>query len=108
MKAGDNIVVLITAGGEDEAERIAKTLVEENLAACVNIISGLRSIYRWEGKTCDEGEVLLVVKSSGALFDALEERARALHSYSTPEIVALPITHGSAKYMDWLNGSLRK
>jgi len=97
-----NIVVLITAPSEEEAAKIARALVEERLAACANIVKHIRSVYRWEGKIEDDPEVLMVVKTREALFDALEKRVRELHSYSVPEVIALPIVQGSEAYLKWL------
>ena len=97
-----NIVVLITAPSEEEAAKIAKVLVEERLAACANIVKHIRSVYRWEGKIEDDPEVLMVVKTREALFGALEKRVRELHSYSVPEVIALPIVQGSEAYLKWL------
>jgi periplasmic divalent cation tolerance protein len=101
----DNIVVLITASKEEEAVVIAKTLVEERLAACVNIVPAVRSIYRWEGKVHDDPECMMVVKTSASNFELLESRVKALHSYSVPEIIALPIVKGYAPYLEWLTES---
>lgn len=98
-------VVLITAGSEEEAERIATALVEEQLAACVNIVGPIRSIYRWEGKVQNERELLLIVKTRSAALARLQARVGEMHSYDTPEIIALPITTGSEKYLDWLESA---
>ena len=98
----NNIVILVTAGSESEAETIAKALVEERLAACVNILNPLRSIYRWEGKVVDDHEWLLVIKTQNERFAAVEEKIKALHSYQLPEIIALPILKGSTPYLHWL------
>lgn len=97
-----NILVLCSCPDEAVAERIARTLVEERLAACVNRISALRSTYRWQGRVEDEPEVLLLVKTSGSRYEALEQRIAALHPYEVPEIIALPIVAGSKAYLDWL------
>lgn len=102
------VVVLITVPDEATARKIGKPLVEEELAACVNIVPGLRSIYRWEGKTCDDPELLLVVKTRRACFEALERRVRELHPYTVPEVIALPVVEGSAPYLDWLAASTRR
>ena len=107
MTARDVIVVLVTAGSEDEAERIARTLVEERLAACVNVVGRVRSIYRWQGTVEDAHEHLLVVKARAPEFARLEARIRALHSYEVPEILALPIGDGSAAYLAWLDEATR-
>lgn len=96
------IVIYITAPNEDEGADIARTLVQERLAACINIIAPVRSIYRWQEKVEDEREVLLIVKTRKRLFDSLLERVRELHSYTVPEIIALPITGGSEDYLKWL------
>lgn len=98
----DCILVLATAGSEAEAETIAKALVEERLAACVNIVSPLRSIYRWEGKIADDREWLLVIKTQAERFLDLETKIQALHSYQVPEVIALPIVQGAEGYLRWL------
>jgi periplasmic divalent cation tolerance protein len=99
------IVVLATAGSADEAGRIARALVEEGLAACANIVAGVRSIYRWEGRIVDDTEWLLVIKTEQARFAALEARVRALHSYTVPEVIAVEIVDGSKPYLEWLLGT---
>ncbi|MEK6672620.1 MAG: divalent-cation tolerance protein CutA [Nitrospirota bacterium] len=98
----EGIVVFITAPNEEEAVRIARALVESSIAGCVNIIRGLRSIYRWQGKIEDDSEVLMVIKTRKSLFGSLSQKVKELHSYSVPEIIALPIVEGSADYMRWL------
>jgi periplasmic divalent cation tolerance protein len=98
----DPIVVLVTCGSEEEAMKIANSLVEERLAACVNIISPVRSIYRWEGKISDEREWLLIMKTQKKRFEDLEKKVKSLHSYSVPEIIALPVVEGFASYLKWL------
>ena len=95
-------VVFITAGTPQEAEAIARALVEERLAACANMLTGVTSIYRWEGEVQRDAEVLLVVKTTDASLPALVQRVQELHSYQVPEIVALPITGGSPEYLTWL------
>lgn len=99
-------VVFITASSEDEARKIATSLVEENLAACVSIIPKIRSIYRWEGKVADEEELLLIAKTSEEKFAALSRSVKKLHSYETPEIIAIEITDGLKSYLDWIDESL--
>ena len=101
----DFVVVFVTAPDADVASRIAGTLVAEKLVACVNILPGLRSIYRWEGKLCDEGEVMCLMKTRLDLFAALRDRIATLHPYLVPEIVALPLAAGSAPYLDWVSQS---
>ena len=96
------IIVFITAPNEEESAKIGHALVGERLAACVNIIRSVRSIYRWQGRIEDEQEILMIVKTKSALFERLKERVKELHSYSVPEIIALPLVEGDAKYMDWL------
>ena len=96
------IIVFITAPNEKEAACISQTIVGERLAACVNIIPSVRSIYRWQGRVEDEQEVLLIVKTKRALFERLKERVTALHTYSVPEILALPLAGGSEAYLNWL------
>jgi len=98
----ESIVVFVTCGSEEEAVKISNALVEERLAACVNLISPVRSIYRWEEKIWDEKEWLLIIKTQRKRFDELEKKVKSLHSYSVPEIIALPIIAGSSSYLDWL------
>ena len=98
----ESIVVFITTSGENEAANIARALVEGRLAACVNIVRNLRSIYSWQGKVEDESEVLMLVKTQKKLFHSLSQKVRELHSYSVPEIIALPIVEGSEDYLKWL------
>ena len=99
------IVVFITASGEEEAARIARALVDSRLAACVNILQSVRSIYRWQEAVEDETEVLMIVKSRYSLFDTLRAKVDELHSYDVPEIIALPIVTGSESYLQWLRES---
>jgi periplasmic divalent cation tolerance protein len=96
------IIVLVTCGSEEEALKIAKTLVEGRLGACVNLVSPVRSIYRWEGKVQDEKEWLLVIKTQKRRFAQLEKKVKALHSYSVPEIISFPIAEGSSAYLNWI------
>ena len=98
----EEIVVFITASNEGEAAKIAKALVESRLAGCVNIVKDIRSIYSWQGKIEDEQEVLMVVKTQITLFDPLMKKVKELHSYTVPEIIALPIIEGSEGYLKWL------
>jgi periplasmic divalent cation tolerance protein len=101
-KMTEHIVVLITAPNEEEAAKLAKELVADRLAACVNIIRNLRSIYRWQGKIEDGNEVLMVAKTRRDLFESLLKKVKELHSYSVPEVIALPIIAGSEDYLKWL------
>ena len=96
------LVVYITAPNEEEGAKIARLLVEERLAGCVNIVPEIRSIYSWQGKIEDEKEVLLIVKTRFKLFTALKSKVLKMHSYSVPEIIALPIVDGSEEYIKWL------
>lgn len=96
------VVVFITAPGEEEAAKIAHALVEAKLAACVNIVNNIRSIYRWADKIEDEQEVLMIGKTEQKLFRLLEKKVKELHSYTVPEIIALPIIEGSQDYLAWL------
>lgn len=98
----DEIVVFITASNEDEAAKISRALVESRLAGCVNIIRNIRSIYSWQGKIEDEPEVLMIAKTRKPLLDALMKKVKELHSYTVPEIIALPIIGGSEDYLKWL------
>jgi len=102
------IVVYVTVGSAEEADRLACTLVEERLAACVNRIRPIRSIYRWKGKVEQSEEELLIIKTRGELFHRLKTRVQELHSYSVPEIIALPILDGSEGYLKWLKEQVRE
>ena len=102
----DKIVVFSTAASADEAEKIARALVNERLAACVNVIPSVRSFYRWQGKIEDSAEFLLVIKSSRELFDALRVSLEKLHSYEVPEVVAMPVVDGARNYLNWMDGEL--
>ena len=108
MSPDDAIVVFVTAGSADEGARIGRTLVEERLAACVNVVGPIRSIYRWEGAVEEAQEWLLVVKARAADFAALEARVRALHSYAVPEVLALPVYGGAAAYLAWLDEATKR
>ena len=99
----DAIVVFVTAANGEEASRLAEMLVGAHLAACVQILPEMESVYRWQGKIERSSEVLLLAKTTRGKFDDLEREVRALHSYDTPEIVAVPIVIGSAPYLEWLS-----
>src|SRR5579859_2678509 len=96
------ISVYIVAADIDEADRIAEALVDERLAACVNILGGVRSVYRWQGAVERADEVAMIAKTAQGLFERLAARVRVLHSYDTPAIVAWPIVAGDAAYLDWI------
>lgn len=102
------IVVLVTAASQEEASQIAGQLVEEKLAACANIIPGVRSIFSWRGEICDESEVLLIIKTTRKNLSLLVEMVEEIHSYEVPEIIALPIVGGSEAYLSWLNEEVSK
>lgn len=101
------LLVHCTCPDRDHAERIARTLVEERLAACVNLLPGLRSIYRWQGMVESADETLLLIKTAADRFDALQARLRALHPYELPEIVAVEIAAGLPPYLDWIVAETR-
>jgi periplasmic divalent cation tolerance protein len=102
----DKIVVLNTCASAEEAERLARTLVDARLAACVTVISPVRSFYRWNGAVTDASEWLLVIKTSRPLFDRLRAALESAHSYELPEILALPVVEGSANYLSWIDSEL--
>jgi len=106
MPASDAIVVFMTASNGEEATRLADLLIGAHLAACVQILPEIESVYRWQGQIERQSEVLLIAKTTTAKFAELEREVRALHSYETPEIVAVPIVAGSNPYLDWLNASV--
>lgn len=101
------IVVLVTAGSKEEAQKIARGLLEEKLAACANIVENIESHFWWQGKIDEAREALVVIKTKRALFNKLISKVRSLHSYEVPEIIALPIVGGNKKYLDWIDGSTR-
>ncbi|MDX1454825.1 MAG: divalent-cation tolerance protein CutA [Gammaproteobacteria bacterium] len=102
MSNPEHCVVYVTCPTEAKAGQIASALVEEKLAACANIVPGLRSVYAWQGRIENDPEVLLIIKSRIALLDALTARVNELHDYDVPEVIALPIIGGSKDYLDWL------
>ena len=105
--AADPLIVLCTVPDEDTAEDIAGTLVSEKLAACVNIVPGITSVYRWKGAVERDRELLLLIKSEQGTYPALEARVRALHPYELPEVIAVPIGNGLPEYLDWITNSLK-
>ena len=100
------IVVLCTVGSSEEAQRIASAVVERRLVACVNVVPGVVSIYRWKGEIHRDGEWLLLMKTTAARFEALREALVELHPYEVPEIIELPIERGHAPYLDWIDASV--
>jgi periplasmic divalent cation tolerance protein len=99
----DKIVVLSTCGSEEEAVKVARSLVEARVAACVSIVPAVRSIYRWKASVEDSAEVLLIVKTRRELFARLEAELRKVHSYEVPEAIALPIEEGLEDYLSWID-----
>ncbi len=96
------IIIFITASSEEEAKKVATALVNEKLVACVNIIPKIHSIYWWEGKVCQDDEVMLISKSKQSLFPAIMDRVKSLHSYKVPEIISFPISEGLPEYLNWI------
>ena len=103
----DKRIVLSTAGSQDEARKIAQHLIEHQLAACVNIIPHIESMYRWQGKMESSTEWLLLIKTTQEKFSAVRDAIRQLHSYDVPECIALVIEGGSAGYLDWIAQSVK-
>lgn len=100
--AGSAKVVFSTAASVAQAEPIARALVEERLAACVNIVGPVRSIYRWQGRIVRDREVMMIIKTRDTMLKRLERRVRELHPYEVPELLVLDVANGSAPYLDWL------
>ena len=98
----DSWMIYVTVPDAETGVELARTLVGERLAACGNLIPGIRSIYRWKGEICDDGELLLLLKSTASRFDALRDRVVALHPYDCPEVLAVPVVAGHPEYLDWL------
>ena len=96
-------VVYVTVPNEDVGVALVTALLEQNLVACGNLISGVRSIYRWEGKICDDAEQLLILKTTSSALSMLMARIVELHPYECPEIIAIPVTDGHAAYLDWIH-----
>jgi uncharacterized protein involved in tolerance to divalent cations len=102
----DKLVVFVSCEDRAQAEKIAGALVEEKLAACVNVLPGVRSCYVWEGKVTWAEELLLVIKTARGRYEDLEKRVMALHSYEVPEVIGLPIEAGAEKYLRWVEESV--
>ena len=98
----NEVVVFVTTSSKEEGEKIGRYLVENRLAACANILPGVTSIFFWEGKICREEESLVVLKTKRELFQRLSEEVRKLHSYSVPEIIAIPLVEGASSYLEWI------
>ena len=98
----EKILVMITTGSEEEAARIAEGLLEERLIACANLVGGIRSLYRWQGKVCDDSEILMLCKTVRRLFARLSEKVKSIHSYEVPEIIALALVEGWPPYLEWV------
>src|SRR5690349_3035138 len=107
MSGDDPIAVFQTAPNGEEATRLADLLIGAHLAACVQILPEMESVFRWQGEITRESEILMIVKTTAEKFADLEREVRALHSYETPEIVAVPIVAGSNPYLDWLVASVK-
>ncbi len=101
------LLVMMTVSSEAEAAELGRTVVEERLAACCNIVSGVRSIYRWQGKVSDESEALCILKTRSELFDKLKVRLAELHSYEVPEVIAINIEAGLDSYLKWISESTK-
>jgi periplasmic divalent cation tolerance protein len=102
-----HIVIYVTCKNKPEAETIANTLLEEKLIACANIVPGIQSMYWWEGKVNTDQEVLMIIKTRKTLFSKIVKIVKAHHSYTVPEIIALPITAGNLDYLKWINASTK-
>lgn len=103
----DKVVVLVTVPNQREGRKIARHLVENKLAACVNITQNIQSIYRWEGKIADDKEFLLLIKTTRGLFPEIQAAISRVHSYSNPEIICLPIIDGAENYLRWVSDSVK-
>jgi periplasmic divalent cation tolerance protein len=102
------IVVVTTVGTEEQAYQIARELVARRQAACVNVMPGMRSVYRWKGKICKDGELLLVIKTLEEEFDGVSATIRELHSYELPEILSFHVAQGEANFLEWIRSSVDK
>ena len=104
----DNVVILTTAASKREARKIARLLVRDKLAACVNITQPIESIYRWQGKVVTGREFQLIIKSIRKMFPEIRDAILKVHSYDTPEVIALPVIQGSREYLAWLRSCLKR
>jgi periplasmic divalent cation tolerance protein len=103
----DKVVIMVTASSRRESRKIARRLIEEKLAACVNISQPIQSVYRWEGKIQQSKEFLMFIKTNRDLFPQIKTEIGLIHSYHTPEIICLPIIDGSPNYLQWVSDSVR-
>ncbi len=108
MAAVHAIVMVTTVGTEEQANLIAREIVVRRQAACVNIVPAIRSIYRWQGKICKDGELLLIIKTLQSEFDGVAATIRELHSYELPEILSFGVSQGDQRFLDWIEGSVDK
>ena len=99
------MVILITASSMEEGEKIAGSLVENRMVACVNVVPSVKSFFFWEGKPAQESEILLIAKSRRSLLDKIVEHVKKIHSYKVPEIIAFPVIGGSEEYLKWVEAS---
>jgi periplasmic divalent cation tolerance protein len=104
----DEIVVLVTTGSEAEARCIARALVEQELVACVNVLPNVRSIFRWEGQVVEDQEFLLIAKTISQAFERVAAAVKSMHSYSLPEVIALPIQQGLPEYLAWIRDTTKQ
>jgi len=104
--ASDAVVVLLSGPKGEDLRALGRTLVEERLAACVSVLPGARSLYRWEGEVCEQEEALAILKTTRGRLPAVEERVLELHPYEVPEFLALEVTRGSAAYLEWMGRSV--
>jgi periplasmic divalent cation tolerance protein len=102
------IVIVTTVGTEEQAYLIAREIVARRQAACVNVVPGIRSIYRWKGKICKDGELLLIIKTLEGEFEGIAATIRELHSYELPEILSFSVSHGEQRFLEWIAGSVDK
>ncbi|HET9209369.1 MAG TPA: divalent-cation tolerance protein CutA [Thermoanaerobaculia bacterium] len=102
------IVVVTTVGTEEQAYLIAREIVARRQAACVNVVPGIRSIYRWKGKICKDGELLLIVKTLESELEGVQDTIRELHSYELPEILSFNVSYGERRFLEWIAGSVDK
>ena len=107
MSENKFIMIITTVNSDSAAKKIAQALIEEKLAACVNIIPSVTSIFRWEGKVSTESELILIAKSKEKLFDEIKDKILSLHPYKLPEIITVPIVDGSKEYLKWVEDELK-